>query len=237
MMKIEIWSDIMCPFCYIGKENFEKALSSFSEAGNIEIEYKSFQLDPSYRHKKGDTVFSYLSETKGMPTEQIEGMTRHISEAAEKAGIKIDFKTNIPANTFDAHRLISLAKQENCDKEIVAGLFKAHFTDGKNIEDVDVLKELGKKAGIPEEKLTKTFSSEDFAYEVNQDIMESRNLGISGVPFFLFDRKFAVSGAQPVEAFEEAIQKSFQEWRKENPAFEELGNSKGGTCTNGNCEV
>lgn len=236
-MKVEIWSDIMCPFCYIGKKNFEKALSSFSEAGKIEVEYKSFQLDPNYIHKEGDTVFSYLSETKGMPAEQIEGMTSHISKTAENAGIKIDFKTNIPANTFNAHRLIYLAKTEKCDKEVVENLFQAHFTDRKNIEDVDVLKELGKEAGIPEEKLIKIFSSEDFSYQVNQDIMESRNLGISGVPFFLFDRKFAVSGAQPVEAFEEAIQKSFQEWRKENPAFKELGNSEGGTCTNGSCEV
>lgn len=236
-MKIEIWSDIMCPFCYIGKEKFEKALSSFSEGEKIEVEYKSFQLDPNYKHKEGDTVLSYLSETKGMPVEQIEGMAQHISQSAREAGIEIDFKKNIPANTFDAHRLIYLAKEEGKEKEIVEALFKAHFTEGENIEDKEVLKALGRKAGIAEEKLDQTFSSEDFSYEVNQDIMESRNLGISGVPFFLFDRKYAVSGAQPVEAFEEAIQKSFQNWRKENPAFENLSSSEGGVCSDGACEV
>lgn len=236
-MKVEIWSDIACPFCYIGKAHIEKALSSFENAEDVEVLFKSYQLDPEYHNSDGEDVFTHLSEKKRMSLEQVRQMTERVNQMATETGLVIDFEKNIPANTIDAHRLIHLAYQEACGEEVLTALFKAYFTEGKNIEKVEVLEEIGLESGIKQEKLDSFFSSEDFAYDVKQDILESRNLGIRGVPFFLFNRKYAVSGAQPVEVFEEVLEKSFGEWRKGNPALVNVGVDDAGMCADDSCEI
>lgn len=236
-MKIEIWSDIMCPFCYIGKKHFDEALSQLDNMTSIEVEFKSFQLDPNYNHKEGETVYSYLSNSKNMPIEQIKAMTDHVVLSAAKAGLKIDFEKNIPANTFNAHRLIHLSRIKGLEKEVIDALFEAHFTKGQNIEEKEALKGIGVKNGLDGEEVERLLSSDDFSYEVNQDIMESRNLGISGVPFFLFDRKYAVSGAQPIESFKEVISKSYSEWKSESSSFVEIKSNGGDKCGTDGCEI
>lgn len=236
-MKVEIWSDIACPFCYIGKAHFDKALASFENAGEIEVDYRAYQLDPEMNFKGGQTAFSYLTKRKGMPMTQVEQLVSRIIQMAADAGLKMDFKTNIPANTLDAHRLIQLAIQERKEKAVIEELFEAHFTNGKNIEDKEVLKTIGVNIGLDAARVTEVLNSDEFAYEVKQDIMESRNLGVSGVPFFMFNGKYAVSGAQPVGSFTNAIEKSFQEWRKDNPEIVSLNVSKGSTCSDSSCEI
>ncbi len=235
-MKIEIWSDIACPFCYIGKAHLEKALANFGQE-NIEVTYRSYQLDPDYHHKEGDTAKSVLAHKKGMAEAQIRQMTEQITKMGEQAGVDMNFETNLPANTFDAHRLIHLATRENRQQEMLTALFKAHFTMGKNIEDKAVLKDLAIRVGLAKESVEQLLDSDDFAYAVQQDIMAARNIGVQGVPFFVFNQKYALSGAQPVSTFEDVLEKSFREWRKDNPAFEDLSTDKAAKCEDGSCEI
>jgi protein disulfide-isomerase len=236
-MKVEIWSDIACPFCYIGKAHFEKALASFASKADVEVIYKSFQLDPEYQNTEKETVYTHLSTKKGMSLSQVTEMTAQVASMAAQTGLTIDFDSNIPANTKDAHRLIHLAASQNKADIVLNALFEAHFTNGEDLENIAVLKQIGSHCGLTEAQLDNLFTTETFAYDVTQDILESRNLGIRGVPFFLFNRKYAVSGAQPVEVFSGALGTSFSEWQKENPPLVSLNTTDAGICSDGGCEI
>lgn len=236
-MKVEIWSDIACPFCYIGKAHFEKALEKFGQSDEVEVVYKSYQLDPDYHHQKGDTALSVLSQKKGMPETQVEAMTSQIVEMAHQVDLKMDFKNNLPANTFDAHRLIHLAAKEGKQKEVLEALFEAHFTDGKNIEEKSVLIEIGQKIGLSKEEVERLLTSDEYAYDVKQDIMEARNIGVRGVPFFVFNQKYALSGAQPIDTFDELLNKSYTEWKKDHPTFQNMNSSDEAMCSDDGCEL
>ncbi|PPL00369.1 DsbA family oxidoreductase [Parapedobacter indicus] len=217
-MKIEIWSDIVCPFCYIGKRNFETALAQFDEAEFVELEWKSFQLDPEL--PKGTTyadTYQYLAERKGLSIAQAKEMTSSVAATGKNAGVTLNFEKAVIANTWDAHRLIHLAQSKGAGTRVKEALFNAHFTDGKDISNRDTLVELGKKAGLEETPVIAMLSSDAYAHEVAQDIQEARNIGIRGVPFFVFNRKYAVSGAQPPEVFLQTLQKAVAEWRATNP--------------------
>lgn len=213
-MEIEIWSDIMCPFCYIGKHNFEKAIAELELEREIRVVYKSYQLNPEYEYVPGDTMYSFLFRSKGMPADQVEQMTSQVSQMGLQAGVEINFGKVIPANTFDAHRLIHHAATKNVQREMKEKIFEAHFRDGKNIEDINVLIELTTELGFDAQEMRKLLLSEENSYVVNQDILEARNLGITGVPFFLMNKKYAVSGAQPKESFKQAVSKSFEDWQR-----------------------
>jgi protein disulfide-isomerase len=219
-MKVEIWSDIACPFCYIGKKNYEKALEKFADASNIEIEWYSFQLDPTIPMEGNDGVnmTTYLEQRKGMPASQIQDMFGHIGEMGRNVGIVFNFDKAVIANTIHAHRLLQLAKTKGLSNEAEEILFKAHFTDGVDIGSLVELKSLGLTIGLEETDLDRVLNSDDFSYEVNQDIREGANIGVQGVPFFVFNRRYGISGAQPVDAFLETINKAFSEWKEQaNP--------------------
>lgn len=218
MMKIEIWSDIVCPFCYIGKRNFETALAQFDEPKLVDLEWKSFQLDPEL--PKGTTyadTYRYLAERKGLSIAQAREMTSGVAATGKNAGVTLNFEKAIVANTWDAHRLIHLAQSKGADSVVEEALFKAHFTDGKDISDPNTLIELGRQAGLDGAVIATMLASNQYGDEVAQDIQEARNIGVRGVPFFVFNRKYAVSGAQPPEVFLQTLQKSFTEWRAANP--------------------
>lgn len=216
-MKVEIWSDIACPFCYIGKKNYEKALEKFADASNIEIEWYSFQLDPTIPMEGNDGVnmTTYLEQRKGMPASQIQDMFGHIGEMGRNVGIEFNFDKAVIANTIHAHRLLQLAKTKGLSNEAEEILFKAHFTDGTDIGSLEALKSLGLTIGLEENDLDRVLNSDDFSYEVNQDIREGANIGVQGVPFFVFNRRYGISGAQPVDAFLETIEKAFSEWKEQ----------------------
>ncbi len=217
MMKIEIWSDVMCPFCYIGKRNIEKALQSFDAKNKIEIEWKSFQLDPSIPQsfeKKIDAI-TYLAERKGISYEQSKEMHLNVVSSGEKVGLKFDFENAIVANSFNAHKLIQFAKTKNKGNEVEEHLFKAYFTEGKDINDIAFLISIGEKIGLNEQETNDIFSNEAYALNVKKDIQEAREIGVTGVPFFVFDGKYAISGAQPVETFINALNKSYTEFANE----------------------
>src|SRR5690554_1564485 len=235
-MKIEIWSDVMCPFCYIGKRNFETALSDFADKNKIEVEWKSYQLDPSMPEVATESQEDYLIKRKGMNREQVQGMLENVTRMAEQAGLEYHLDKSIMANSKKAHQLIQFAKTKNLGSEMEEQLFKAFFTDGKNIADTEVLTQLGKEIGLDEDELQTAFTDEQYQYQMAQDIQEARNIGVQGVPFFVFDRKYGISGAQPPQAFAETLSKSFTEWRKENPEIK-LEMSQGQSCsTDGTCD-
>ena len=217
-MKVEIWSDIACPFCYIGKKNYEKALEKFADASNIELEWYSFQLDPTIpmEGNVGVSMTTYLEQRKGMPASQIQDMFGHIGEMGRNVSIEFNFDKAVIANTMHAHRLLQLAKTKELSNEAEGILFKAYFTDGVDIGSLEALKSLGLTIGLEEADLDRVLNSDEFSYEVNQDIREGANIGVQGVPFFVFNRRYGISGAQPVDAFLETINKAFSEWKEQD---------------------
>lgn len=236
-MKVEIWSDVMCPFCYIGKRNFESALAQFADKDNIEVEWKSYQLDPSLPEvATNESQEDYLVKRKGMSREQVQGMLANVTEIAKQAGLEYHLDKSVMVNSQKAHQLIQFAKTKNLGDEIEERLFKAYFTEGKNVADIETLTQLGKEIGLEEGELQAAFTDDQYLYQMKQDIQEGQNIGVRGVPFFVFDRKYGVSGAQPAEAFLETITKSFGEWREKNPEMK-LQMTQGQSCDiDGNCK-
>lgn len=235
-MKVEIWSDIMCPFCYIGKRNVEAALKQFDEADQIEIEWKSFQLDPTLPQVATDNQEEYLSKRKGFPVEQIKGMLENVTQTAKQAGLDYHLENSVIVNSFNAHKLIQFAKTKGLGDQAEERLFYAYFTEAKDIANLEVLTQLGTEIGLDETELQTAFTENQYTEKVNQDIEEAKAIGVTGVPFFVFDRKYAVSGAQPPQAFLETLEQSFGEWKEKNP-FKKLNVSEGESCgVDGNCD-
>ena len=204
-MKIEIWSDIMCPFCYIGKRQLETALKEFPE-NNFEIEWKSFQLDPTIEPQSGKDVFTFLAERKGISVEQSIEMHKGVAERAKSVGLDYHFDKAIISNSLTSHRIIHLAKAKKLGDEMEEIFFKAYFTEGKDLNDTQTLIELGIQAGLDSHEVKEVVENENlYLSDVKGDIKEAQEIGVQGVPFFVFDRKYAVSGAQPVEAFVNTI--------------------------------
>ena len=204
-MKIEIWSDIMCPFCYIGKRQLETALEEFP-GNDFEIEWKSFQLDPTIEPQSGKDVYTFLAERKGISVEQSIEMHKGVVERAKSVGLDYHFDKAIISNSLTAHRIIHLAKAKKLGDQMEEIFFKAYFTDGKDLNDAQTLIELGIKAGLDSNEVKEVVENENlYLSDVKGDIKEAQEIGVQGVPFFVFDRKYAVSGAQPVEAFVNTI--------------------------------
>ncbi len=204
-MKIEIWSDIMCPFCYIGKRHLEQALAEFPDL-SVQIEWKSFQLDPSITPQPGKDVFSYLAERKGMSLSESKAMHQHVAERAADVGLTYNFETAVIANSMRAHQLIQLAKTKGLGDPMEEVFFSAYFCEGEDLNDDNTLMRLGVQAGLNPLDITETLAENSFTLAINRDIQEAQQIGVRGVPFFVFDRKYAISGAQPVAAFIETLQ-------------------------------
>src|SRR5690606_27256378 len=146
-MKVEIWSEVMCPFCYIGKRRFEKALEQFPERNNVEMEWKSFQLDPDLKTDSSLNINQYLASRKSMGVNETKAMLQQVTQMAEQVGLDYNFDLAVVANSFNAHRFAQFAKTNNKQDAAEEGLFKAYFTDGKNIDDIDILIQLGIELG------------------------------------------------------------------------------------------
>lgn len=238
-MKIEIWSDVICPFCYIGKRHLEKAMENGPFSNEIEIEWKSYQLNPDYHNTTNESLYDYLARAKGMTVAQAKQMTENVLEMASNAGLKLDFEHSVPANSFDAHRFLHFAKSKSLQNEAEEVLFHAHFMEGKDIGNKEVLSTLAQTLGLEKQEVDNVLMGDDFAEAVQYDIYESQQLGIRGVPYFVFDKKYALSGAQPIETFKAAITQSFTEWKAEQPKVElkSLNKSDGAACDDNGCEI
>lgn len=213
-MKVEIWSDVVCPFCYIGKRHLEEALSQFEHTDNIEIVWKSFQLDPDTPENQDNVnLYQYLADRKGVSYEQSVQMHDRVSAMAREAGLDYHFEKAHVSNTFKAHCVIQVAKEKGLGSEAEEALFRAHFTEGKNIASEDVLIEIGTGIGLSEAAIREAFTNEHYTQKVQADIFEAQQIGVNGVPFFVFDRKYALSGAQPAEQFLRVLEQSYTEFQ------------------------
>jgi predicted DsbA family dithiol-disulfide isomerase len=209
-MKVEIWSDVMCPFCYIGKRRFENALAQFENKDEVEIVWRSFQLNPALQTDPSKNTIEHLAESKGWDMDYTRKTTDYVVSMAKELGLNYDFEKAIVANSFKAHRLLHLAKQNQVQNECEEKLFEAYFIYGKNIDDNDVLLELGLSLGIHSDAILDMLSSDAFAIDVESDIYQAQQIGVQGVPFFVFDNKYAISGAQQSETFLAALYKTTQ---------------------------
>lgn len=207
-MKIDIWSDIACPFCYIGKRNLELALKDFKSDDEVEIVYHSFQLDPNAKKEGKTNSVEGLANKYGSTLEQAQQMIDRVVSMAKNVGLHYNYDSVINTNTLDAHRLIHYAKKFNKDQEIVEELFKAYFIEGLDIGKIDVLAKLGGRVGLDSEDIIKVLNSEEYISEVDTDKYMATQYEISSVPFFIFNNKYAISGAQPLEAFLETMEKA-----------------------------
>jgi predicted DsbA family dithiol-disulfide isomerase len=216
-MKIEIWSDVMCPFCYIGKRKFEAALDRFPHKDQVTLVWKSFQLAPDVKTQPDKNVHQFLADHKGMPLEQARAMNEQVTRMAKQVGLTYNFDQSVVANSFNAHRFAHFAKRYGKQDAAEEMLFKAYFTDGKNIDDYPTLIQLGTEIGLDAAALKTALENGSYADDVKADIDEAQQVGVRGVPFFVIDRKYAVSGAQESNTFSDVLEKSFEEWRKANP--------------------
>lgn len=210
-VKIEIWSDIMCPFCYIGKRKFELALQNFPHKSVVEVEWKSFQLNPDLATDPNKKTLDYLAEIKGCSLEHAKSMSDNVSKIAKSVDLHYDLENAVVANSFDAHRFLHLAKYHGLQNAAEERLFAAYFTEAKNTADHETLIQLGVDIGMNAEETREMLTSSDFSMDVNRDIQEAVEIGIKGVPFFVLDRKFAISGAQESSVFLNALNELWNE--------------------------
>ncbi len=207
-MKVEIWSDILCPFCYIGKRKFEAALSEFDGKDQVEIEWKSFQLDPNLVSNPDQNALEYLAASKGQTMEWAHQATEYVTNIAKGVGLEFHYDKAVVANSHDAHRLLHLAKSKGVANEVKHALLGAFFTTGQDIANHDVLIGIAEKAGLDATEVKAVLDSDQYVDAVAQDILTAREIGVQGVPFFVFDRKFAVSGAQEPAFFLKTMNKA-----------------------------
>ncbi|WP_460953272.1 DsbA family oxidoreductase [Spirosoma litoris] len=230
-MDVEIWSDVMCPFCYIGKRKFEHALSQFSHKDQVNVVWKSFQLNPDMKTEPGKNINQYLAEIKGWSLDEAKRMNDRVTAMASEVGLAYDFDKAVVANSWDAHRLIQLAKQHGLGDAAEERLFRAYFTEGRDTSDHATLLELGTEIGLATSDVEQLLQSNQFAEAVSRDIYEAQQVGARGVPFFVLDRRYAVSGAQQPETFLGALNTAWADWEKANPVVIEA--TDGPTCTPG----
>lgn len=208
-MKIEIWSDFVCPFCYMGKRRFEEALRQFEHRDAVEVVFRSFELDPNSRRDVSINLVDHLvlkyNITKAAAKANIENVTMQ----AKMMGLDYHMEEAIQTNTFDAHRLTHYAKTVNLMDEITERLMKAHFTESLNIGDHEVLMTLSVEVGLNGEEVQKVLSTGQFGEEVRRDQLRARELGIRSVPNFLIDDRISVSGAQPIRVFLQALEEAW----------------------------
>lgn len=213
-MKVEIWSDVACPFCYIGKRKFEAALDNFAHADQIEVVWKSYLLNPALVTDTAKTYYGSLAEAKGWTLDYARQAGENVGRMAATAGLKYDMDRAIPANTLRAHRLLQAAKAAGIGSELKEQLLKAHFVDGRNIDDAEVLNQMGRAAGMSEAQITDGLTNAAHLDAVMRDVQEADSVGVTGVPFFVFDRKTAVSGAQDSGVFLKELERSFAAFAK-----------------------
>ncbi|WP_054704524.1 DsbA family oxidoreductase [Bacillus sp. JCM 19041] len=226
-MQVEIWSDIACPFCYIGKRKFEQALEEFPE--KVEVTYKSFQLDPSAPKNSSESMVEVLAKKYNMPIEKAKEMNTQVTAQAAEVGLTYQLENISVVNTMDAHRLSHYAKEQGKMGEVMELLLKAHFTEGKHVGKPETLKEIAASAKLDEEAVAALLENDAYKDQVERDQQEGSQIGVQGVPFFVFNRKYAVSGAQPKEAFLQVLEKV----KEEDGGIQVVG--QGDACTDESC--
>jgi predicted DsbA family dithiol-disulfide isomerase len=217
-MKIEIWSDVVCPFCYTGKRKLESTIQQIQNAPEIEFIWKSFQLFPGFIAEPGKDFYTVMAETNKMSREQAVNMCNQMTDTAKKEGLVFDFEKMVPANSFNASRLSHYAKHAGLQDKVKEALFAAYFTEGKDINDIKILMQIGHEAGLHIAEVEKVLNSDLYADEVQQDIAEARQKGVTSIPYYVFNSTTAVTGAQDSKVFFEILDKTIADWRADTGA-------------------
>ncbi|WP_413363913.1 DsbA family protein [Lysinibacillus sp. 3P01SB] len=234
-MKIEVWSDYVCPFCYIGKRQLEKAIKESGYEKQIEVEYKSFLLDPSTPIDAEESIYEALSKKYNLSIEETKKMTANVAARAEEVGLDYNFDEMKTANTTAAHRLAKLANEQGKAPAYNERLMKAYFLEGEAIGRPEVLKRLAEEVGLDIKKVENVLSSHQFEDAVEADIYEAQQIGVRGVPFFVFNNKYGISGAQPQSLFTQTIEQAAAEAGLKKSI--QLVGDEGATCSDGECEI
>lgn len=233
-MHIQIWSDIRCPFCYIGKRNFTAALEKFPHKDKVTVEWKSFELDPNIKTQTDISAIAHFMQSKGVDEASATEMFNRVTEMANSVGLNFKIGDIVTANSLNAHRLLQYAKTIQRADATKEALLKAHLEDGKNIDDIAFLVATAVALGMDKTTVEEIYTTDAFTYDVRQDEMEARNLGVNGVPFFVLDNKYGVSGAQPIAAFTEALESAWENHQKETLTI--IPTEQGDSCdVDGNC--
>ncbi|MCW5873011.1 MAG: DsbA family oxidoreductase [Anaerolineales bacterium] len=210
-MKIDIWSDIACPFCYLGTTQLTHALETFAHKDQVQVVHHSFQLDPNTPFEPEHSINAMLAAKRGISEEQADQMNQQVGQMFAGLGLTMNHHDAKLVNTLHGHRLVHFAAEHGLQQPMLARLFKAYFTDGLNTADTDTLVQLAVEAGLDPEAARKALESGAYAAEVQADINQAAQYGIHGVPFFVFDNKYAVSGAQGTQALSQALEQIWQE--------------------------
>ncbi|WP_366938794.1 DsbA family oxidoreductase [uncultured Brevibacterium sp.] len=236
-IRIDIWSDIACPWCRIGKARFESALARFAHRDEVEVAWHAFILDPDLPVRYDGTEVEYLIERKGMPRAQVEAMTQQIARAGAGEGLDFDFDSVVPSSSLAAHALLKYAEATGADVGAVEdALFDAHFRDGEVIADADVLVRIGAAQRLDAGAVRAGLTDPTVVRAVQADLAAAQQIGVSGVPFFVFEQKYGVSGAQPSEVFTQALE---QVWAEVHPqvGLTPLGEPDAAACGPDGCAV
>ena len=210
-MRVEIWSDVVCPWCYIGKRRFEQALAAFPHREQVEVVWRAFELDPAAPAERVGDYAELLSAKYGFPVSQGQQMIDTMTATAAQEGLDFHFETARVGNTFDAHRLLHLAHERGVQDAVKERLLRATFTEGEPVGDHEALVRLTAEVGLDPDEARAVLGSDRYADEVRADEAQARAYGISGVPFFVVDGKYGVSGAQPVEALAQVLATAWSE--------------------------
>jgi predicted DsbA family dithiol-disulfide isomerase len=213
-MQVEIWSDVVCPWCYLGKRRFEQALSDFEHRDDVQVVYRSFELDPSAPAGVTTPTLDRLADKYGMTPEQASQAQRQMEQRAAGDGLTFRMASLRSGNTRDAHRLIQLAKDRGRQAEMVERLHRAHFTDEDSVFDHEALTRLAVEAGLDQGDVTDVLASDAYGDHVNTDEAMANALGATGVPLFVIDRKYGISGAQPAGTITQVLERA---WREAEP--------------------
>lgn len=208
-LHIDIWSDIVCPWCYIGKRRLESALQQFEHADDVQLRWHSFQLDPSHPRGLREPVPAMLARKTGAPPAQVRAMIQHVSDLAAAEDLAYDLEGAVSANTHDAHRLNHLAAAHGLDGQMHERLLSAQLIEGEVVDDIDTLVRLGAEVGVPEDEARRMLNGTAYTDAVQDDSREAGRLGITGVPFFALNLTYGLSGAQPADAFLSALRTAY----------------------------
>jgi predicted DsbA family dithiol-disulfide isomerase len=231
-MRIEIWSDVVCPWCYIGKRRLEEALASFPAAEEVEVVYRAFELDPTAPQEGRESVVDALTRKYGAGAAQ---MMDRVADVAAEAGLRFDYASATHTRTLDAHRLLHLALDEAGpagQRALKEALLDAYFAHGRSMGDHAVLRQVAVGTGLPDARVEAVLRSDEYAGAVQADLAQARAYGISGVPFFVVDEKYGLSGAQPTEVFSQLLERA---WAESRTALEVV--SDGTVCGPDGCAV
>ncbi len=208
-MHVEIWSDIACPWCYVGKRRFEAALAAFEHRDDVGVTWRSFELDPGAPAERGGERAEHLAAKYGMTRERAIEMQEHLAAVAAGDGLDMRFDLARNGSTFDAHRLVHLAAAHGTQDAMKERLLRAHFTEGELVSDPAVLARLGEELGLPADEVAELLAGDRFADAVRDDERTAAALGIQAVPFFVIDRALGASGAQPPEVLGELLRRGW----------------------------